>query len=48
MECGIREFSYSTKLSDLWQKRLIEMLCETAILRRGIVESVALLGCYMT
>jgi len=27
---------------------MIEMLCEITILRRGIAESVALLGCYMT
>lgn len=48
MKCGIFGFPYTTKLSALRQKRMIEMLCEITTLRRCIVESVALLGCYVT
>jgi len=48
MKCGILGFHYTIKLSALWQKRMVEMLSEITILRGGIVESVALPGCYMT
>lgn len=46
MKCGIFVFPYTTKLSAFLQKRMIEMFYEITILRRGIVESVTLLGCY--